>query len=71
MRTSGPPPHMVSHPTPRLQMSMLEVYNETVQDLLGDPANQKSKGLDIRVNPKGQVCERVRVCVCVCVCVCV
>lgn len=37
------------------KMSMLEVYNETIQDLLGEGDSQPKGGLDVRVDAKKQV----------------
>lgn len=38
--------------TQRVEMSMLEIYNERIQDLLADPNQRKTGGLNLRNHPK-------------------
>ena len=39
---------MIPTSTAQVTVSMIEIYNEAVQDLLVDPEDRPKKGLDIR-----------------------
>ena len=39
----------------QVQFSMLEIYNEKVQDLLADPKNKPAGGLKVRESASGAV----------------
>lgn len=47
------------HVTYELKVSMLEVYNECIVDLLGDTNDAKSRSLDVRVGKRGCYVENL------------
>jgi len=49
-----------SGPTFKVEVSMLEIYNERIRDLLVPPRRQQSGGLKVRDAPKTGACVRPR-----------